>query len=178
MAATAESDGIDVGKLWKEIKDWKEHWKLSRFFYVLLLGLAVSVFDSGTDFIFAWSVPEACGQNTPECGKHHFDLASICGIFHYKNIERSAFTFIALPGFFLGFSGLQSLVSASIKKCWRGEVHRCVFFKDFFIFFLGSPMCSRVGWCLRRCSRRFSCCWVTFGSKRSEKLVLSSSPFG
>ena len=126
MAATAESDGIDVKKLWKEIKDWKEHWKLSRFFYVLILGLAVSVFDSGTDFIFAWSVPEACGQNTPECGKHHFDLASICGIFHYKNIERSAFTFIALPGFFLGFSGLQSLVSASIKKCWRGEVHRCV----------------------------------------------------
>ena len=135
MAATAESDGIDVKKLWKEIKDWKEHWKLSRFFYVLLLGLAVSVFDSGTDFIFAWSVPEACGQNTPECGKHHFDLASICGIFHYKNIERSAFTFIALPGFFLGFSGLQSLAAALIKKCWRGEVHRCVFFKDFFIFF-------------------------------------------
>ena len=59
-----ESDHIPVEKLWREIKDWRKHWKLSRFFNVLILGLAASLADSATDFNFTWSVPEACGSNT------------------------------------------------------------------------------------------------------------------
>mgnify|MGYP007015440702 CR=1 FL=1 len=47
------SDGIRVGELWKEMKEWRKHWKLSTFFNVLVLGLVASLFDSGTDIIFA-----------------------------------------------------------------------------------------------------------------------------
>jgi len=35
--------------------------------------------------------------------------------------------FVAFPGLFLGFAGLQSLVAALINKCWRGEAHRIVY---------------------------------------------------
>ena len=121
-----ESEYVDAGKLWKEIKDWRKHWKLSRFFYVLILGLATSLFDSGTDFYFAWSVPEACGLDKPECSEHTFDLARVsspCGRYPFKNIERATYTIIAFPGFILGFCGLQSLIAALINKCWRGEIN-------------------------------------------------------
>ena len=111
-----------MGELLSEIKDWKKHWKLSRFFHVLIFGLATSLFDSGTDFNFAWSVPETCGLNTTECSVQDFDLARVsspCGKFQYKAVERLTYTYIAFPGFFLGYSGLQSLVAALINKCWR-----------------------------------------------------------
>ena len=121
-----------MGKLWTEIRDWKRHWKLSRFFQVLIFGLAASLFDSGTDFNFVWSVPEACHAacgNITECSVQDFDLAQVsspCGMFPHKELERLTYTYIAFPGFFLGYSGLQSLVVALINKCWRGELHRIV----------------------------------------------------
>lgn len=127
-----ESEGIHLGKLWTEIRDWKKHWKLSRFFQVLIFGLAASLFDSGTDFNFAWTVPEEChaaGDNITECSAQDFDLAQVsspCGMFHYKEVERLTYTYIAFPGFFLGYSGLQSLAAALFNKCWRGKVHRSV----------------------------------------------------
>ena len=127
-----ESEGIRLGKLWTEMRDWRKHWKLSRFFQVLIFGLGVSLFDSGTDFNFAWTVPEEChaaGDNITECSAQDFDLAQVsspCGMFHYKEVERLTYTYIAFPGFFLGYSGLQSLVAALVNKCWRGKVHRSV----------------------------------------------------
>ena len=124
-----EIEGIDAGKLWKEMKEWRKHWKPSRFFRVLIFGLAASLFDSATDFNFAWSVPKACGLNTTECSVQHFDLdrvSSPCGRMEWKNVERATFTFIAFPGFFLGFSGLQSLVAALIAKFWKGEIPKSV----------------------------------------------------
>ena len=54
------SEGFHVGELWKEMKEWRQHWKLSTFFNVLVLGLAASLFDSGTDFNFVWSLPADC----------------------------------------------------------------------------------------------------------------------
>ena len=44
-----ESEGINVGKLWGEMREWRKHWKLSRFLQVLIFGLAASLFDFGTD---------------------------------------------------------------------------------------------------------------------------------
>ena len=103
---------------------------MSRFFYVLILGLAASLADSATDFNFTWSVPEACGSNTTECSLQSFDilahLSSPCGMFHYKKVERVSYTFIAFPGFFLGYSGIKSLLVALINRCWKGEVHKIV----------------------------------------------------
>ena len=118
------SGGIQVGNLWLEMKEWRRHWKLSRFFNVLILGLAASLADSGTDFNFVWSVPEACG-NATECSLQEFDLdrvSSPCGMFHYKKVERASYLFIALPGFFLGFAGLQRLVGGLTRRWWKGEV--------------------------------------------------------
>ena len=110
------------------MKEWRKHWKLSRFFSVLILGLASSLFDSWTDFNFAGSVPAACG-NTTECGVQDFNLdrvSSPCGIFHYKEVKRLTYTYIAFPGFFLGYSSLQCLVASLFRKCWRGEIHASV----------------------------------------------------
>jgi len=120
-----------MGKLRCEIKDWKKHWKLSRFFQVLIFGLAVSLFDTGTDFNFVWNVPETChaaSSNITEC-EQDFDFAQVsssCGMYHYKAVERITYTNIAYPGFFLGFSSLQNLVTALFSMCWSGKVHRSV----------------------------------------------------
>ena len=125
-----ESEGIQVGKLWGEMRDWRKHWKLSRFLQVLIFGLATSLFDSGTDFNFVWKVPEACHAacgNITECSTQDFDPAQVsspCGMFHYKEVERLTYTYIAFPGFFLGYSGLQSLVVALVNN-W-GDLLRSV----------------------------------------------------
>ena len=104
--------------------------QVSRFLYVLILGLAASLADSATDFNFTWSVPEACGgSSTTECSVQYFDLAQVsspCGMFHYKKLERVSYTFIAFPGFFLGYSGIKSLVVALVSKCCKGEFHKIV----------------------------------------------------
>ena len=96
-----------MGKLWSEIKDWKKHWKLSRFFQVLIFGLAVSLFDTGTDFNFVWNVPAKCHaacSNITECSEQDFDFAQVsspCGMFHYKEVERLTYTYIASLDFSL-----------------------------------------------------------------------------
>ena len=118
-----------MGELWKEMKDWRKYWKLGKFFQVLFLGLAASLFDSGTDFNFAWSVPTACNNRSGCSEEENFDLDGVtspCGRVPYKVVERLTYTFIAFPAFSLGFSGLQRLVVALINKCWRGKVHRIV----------------------------------------------------
>ena len=103
------------------------HCPVGKFFQVLFLGLAASLFDSGTDFNFAWSVPTACSNRSGCSEEENFDLdgvTSLCGRVPYKVVERLTYTFIAFPAFSLGFSGLQRLVVALINECWRGKVHR------------------------------------------------------
>ena len=107
--------------------------KLSRFCYILILFFYASLFNSGTDLNFAWSVPADYGLNTTEGRMVHFDVKvfpvayahnfSQRGMMHYKKVERLTYTFIAFPSVFLGFAGMQILATALINKCWRGEVH-------------------------------------------------------
>ena len=59
-------------KLWKEVKEWRSHWKWRKFLNALFLGLAISFFDSVTDFNFARSVPEDC-RNTTNSSVKPFD---------------------------------------------------------------------------------------------------------
>ena len=54
------------------MKEWRSNWRWSRFVYVLVLGLGASLFDSLTDFNFAWSVPEDC-RNTTNSSEKPFD---------------------------------------------------------------------------------------------------------
>ena len=99
-------------KLFMEVKEWRSNWRWSRFVHVLVLGLGASLFDSLTDFNFAWSVPEDC-RNTTNSSEKPFDkvyVSSPCGLLYYKNVERLTYTYIAYPGFFLAFEGLRSLV--------------------------------------------------------------------
>ena len=104
------------------MKEWRSHWKWRKFLNALFLGLAVSLFDSVTDFNFAWSVPQDC-RNTNNSSVKPFDevyVSSPCGLLYYKNVERLTFTYIAYPGFFFAFDDLDSLVWGLITKC-RGE---------------------------------------------------------
>ena len=113
-----------VQKLWKEVKEWRSHWRWSTFLNALVLGLAASLFDSVTDFNFAWSVPEDC-RNTTDSSVKPFDkvyVSSPCGLLYYKNVERLTYTYIAYPGFFLAFDGLRNLVWGLIEKCWGEKV--------------------------------------------------------
>ena len=65
----------------------------------------------GTDFNFAWSVPEKCPDSGP------WDPSIPCGFIDPKNVEFLTYTFIALPGILLGFSAFQSLVARLAAQC-------------------------------------------------------------
>ena len=88
---TENSEGLSsLQKLCKEVKEWRSHWRWSRFLNALVLGFAVSLFDSVTDFNFARSVPEDC-RNTTNSSVKPFDkvyVSSPCGLLYYKNVER------------------------------------------------------------------------------------------
>ena len=125
VKVTEDREGLTkVQKLWKEVKEWRSHWSWSRFLNALVLGLAVSLFDSVTDFNFARSVPEDC-RNTTNSSVKPFDkvyVSSPCGLLYYKNVERLTYTYIAYPGFLLAFDGLRNLVWGLVTKCWGKEV--------------------------------------------------------
>ena len=112
-----------VQKLWREVKEWRIHWRWSRFLYVLVIGLAFALFDSVTDFNFARSVSQDC-RNTTDSSPKPFDkvyVSSPCGLLYYKNVERLTYTYIAYPGFFLTLDGLRSLVWGLVTKCTKGK---------------------------------------------------------
>ena len=94
--------------LWREILNWRRHWNLRSFFEALIFGLLFTLLDTGTDFNFAWSVPEICATNSVSI---EFDPIGLnpCGIVDYKDVEYSTYTVIALPGLFFAFSLLQKL---------------------------------------------------------------------
>ena len=114
-------------ELWRELKEWRKHWNPRKFLVGLIFGLATSLFDFGADFNFAWSVPEDC-QNTTATATdlQSFDkvfVSSPCGLLYYKNVERTTFTYIVFPGFFLGFSSTQGLVKGLVSRCIPCELH-------------------------------------------------------
>ena len=56
--ARPECEGLQLKLLWKETKEWRQHWQLSKFVQALFFGLTASIFDLATDFHFARSVEE------------------------------------------------------------------------------------------------------------------------
>ena len=114
-------------ELWRELKEWRKHWNPRNFIVGLIFGHATSLFDFGADFNFAWSVPEDC-QNTTATATdlQSFDkvfVSSPCGLLYYKNVERTTFTYIVFPGFFLGFSSTRGLVKGLVSRCIPCEPH-------------------------------------------------------
>ena len=77
---------IQPSKLWKELKDWRSNWKKSTFFQALVFGLAASLFDCGTDFYFAWTVPGDCSHEDAEQDFGTY-VSTPCGTRNYKSVE-------------------------------------------------------------------------------------------
>ena len=99
--------------MWGEVKDWRQHWSTRHFFKAIIFGLAFSLYDTGSDFFFARSVPKVCrGNQTP----------NPCGKMIPKMVELLTYTFIALPGLLLGFSGLQGLATRLTARCCAGQI--------------------------------------------------------
>ena len=49
VEVTGNEEGLTkVQKLWKEVKEWRSHWRWSTFLNALVLGLATSLFDMVT----------------------------------------------------------------------------------------------------------------------------------
>jgi len=100
-----------LGALWREVREWRRHWRTKSFFQALVFGLLFTLLDTGTDFIFAWSVPDECTDFGP------WDPSDPCGNIAPENVEFLTYTFIALPGILLGFSAFQRLV-AGLAARW------------------------------------------------------------
>ena len=125
-----------MGAFWKELKDWRtsEHWNTRKFFQALIFGLILTLGDTGTDFVFARSVPDECpeektflmcGQGLNASQRIGIGYNDHCGHLVSKGVKFSTYTHIALPGIMLSFSALQSVVKELMKRCSRSEVPRC-----------------------------------------------------
>ena len=131
---------MQLTNLWTEVREWRSHWKLSKFLQALILGHAASLFDIATDFHFAESVEEDCGFDEV----HEFDFASPCGSAYYKNVKRATYTFIAFPGVFLGFALVHSVIRKQLGGCWGNGTQEV--FQD---------LCMYLGWFCNQHQRSF-----------------------
>ena len=119
-----ESSNIRLSKLWKEVKEWKSSWKKITFFQALVFGLSASLFDCGTDFYFAWTVPDDCQHIAHRL--HSWSPLTPCGNYHFKGVEATTYTAIALPVILLGISGIQRLLNHIAPKFFPGQTHWCI----------------------------------------------------
>ena len=121
---------MQIGVLWREVIDWRQHWSTRTFFQALFFGLFFTLLDTGTDFTFAWSVPDVCYTK-----KAPIDAISSnpCGILDFMDVEYASYTIIAAPGVLFAFSALQTFIGELVFRCFGGEVRqRC--FKGSAIF--------------------------------------------
>ena len=109
---------IQLKEIWKEMKDWRRFWKTSNFFKAFFFKFAFSLFDMGSDFNFAWSVPSECPTDeTP-------GNFSSCGPLHPKQVELFTYVFISNPALWVGLASIFNLLWEVISQCCGGQVHR------------------------------------------------------
>ena len=122
-----------MGALWTELKEWRtsEHWNTRKFFQALIIGLILALGDTGTDFVFARSVPDECpeektfllcGQGLNASQRIGIGYHDHCGHLVSKGVKFSTYTHIALPGIMLSFSVFQSMVGKLMRRCSGSEV--------------------------------------------------------
>ena len=121
-----DPSNISPSKIWRELKDWKSNWKKSTFFKALVFGLAASLFDCGSDFYFAWTVPEDCRHREGAGINLRTHFLTPCGTLNFKGVEAFTYTAIALPGILLGISGIQRLLRHIVSRCYPGQIHWCI----------------------------------------------------
>ena len=104
-------------EIWKEMRDWRSHWRTSNFFKAFFLSFAFSLFDMGSDFNFAWSVPSECPHTNSTDGFSPF------GPLHPKQVELYTYVFISTPFSFAGLAFIFNLMKKVISLCCGGEVN-------------------------------------------------------
>ena len=105
-------------EVWKETREWRRYWNTSNLFKAFFFSFVFSLFDMGTDFNFAWSVPSDCPTDQPP------EAFSPCGILHPKQVELFTYFFIGAPAFWSGFAVLSIPLKQMILQCSGGQVHR------------------------------------------------------
>ena len=108
---------IQLREIWKELRDWRRHWRTSNFFKAFFLSFVFSLFDMGSDFNFAWSVPSECPHTNSTDG------FSPCGPLHPKKVELYTYVFISAPFLFAGIASICNLMKKVISHCCGGEVN-------------------------------------------------------
>ena len=76
-----------MGALWREIKDNGPHWSTRSFFKALIFGVLFTLLDTGTDFSFAWNVPDECHDWTLTPDNFTDFISDMCGTLHPKTAE-------------------------------------------------------------------------------------------
>ena len=110
---------MKFGVLWREVGDWRQHWRTRSFFQALVFGLVVTLLDTGTDISFAWSIPDVCYTN-----KVPIDAISSnpCGILDFMDVEYSSYTIIALPGILFALTAVENwLLRKLATRCSEGK---------------------------------------------------------
>ena len=112
---------IELKEIWKELRDWRKFWKMSNFFKAFFFSFAFSLFDMGSDFNFAWSVPSECpNTNSTDLTPHAF---SPCGPLDPKQVELYTYVFIAAPFSSAGVASIFELMKKIISQCYGGQVN-------------------------------------------------------
>ena len=123
MQSIQEDDktiSTELKEIWRETREWRKYWKTSDLFKALVFSFVFSLFDMGTDFNFAWSVPSDCP--TLDNITHH--VFSPCGKLHPKQVEWYTYVFIACPTIWVGCAALFDLLKQTILQCGEGKVQR------------------------------------------------------
>ena len=113
-----KTKSIKLKEIWKETREWGRYWKTSNLFKAFFFSFVFSLFDMGTDFNFAWSVPSECPTDNPP------DVFTPCGMFHPKQVELFTYSFIGAPAIWVGSYLFVNLLKQLILLCSREHVHR------------------------------------------------------
>ena len=113
-----KTKSIKLKEIWKETREWRRYWKTSNLFKAFLFSFVFSLFDMGTDFNFAWSVPSDCPTDHPP------DVFTPCGMFHPKQVELFTYSFIGAPAIWVGSAVFINLLKQMILQCSGEHIHR------------------------------------------------------
>ena len=139
--AEDETSNVDFSELWREAKNCRVHFNTKDLVQAIILGLAFSASDMGSDFNFAQAVETECAEfrkvvftfvnenNKTEEGFYSVWInrtTSPCGGVSKDTVQSFTYIFISLPGLLLLLSYLQgvcaSLAGRLCCHCCKGKL--------------------------------------------------------
>ena len=101
--------------LWREIREWRQHWDVKTFFTAVLFSFIFSLHDKGTDFNFAWSVPTDCPE-WRNLSQIDAVMMGPCGLVKAKNAAHLLLHCGAWSPSWVLFFSLRSCQSCALQK--------------------------------------------------------------